>query len=67
MGGKQIITMQMENGAACYHCAGRGAAQQRIAKGEQCIEISSSATGFYFIALAHKDLWPESMDVQVPA
>jgi hypothetical protein len=63
---KQVITMEMENGAICYHCAGLAGVGTRIAKGEQCIVIPSMSTGTYYIALAHKDLWPESLDVVVP-
>lgn len=36
------------------------------AKGEQCIVVPSSSTGTYYVALAHKDLWPETLDVVVP-
>lgn len=63
---KQVVTMEMANGAICYHCAGTAGVGTRINKGDQCIMVPSMSTGTYYIALAHKDLWHETMDVVVP-
>jgi hypothetical protein len=64
---KQVVTMEMDGGAICYHCAGSAGGSVRIAKGEQCIVIPSASTGTYYISLAHKNSWPEARDVVVPA
>lgn len=67
MENKRVVTMELDGGAICYHCAGRAGVGTRIAKGDQCIVVPSMSTGTYYVALAHKDLWPETLDVVIPA